>query len=373
MISRVIEDRVFGSLVRQKVVGLFGARRTGKTFLMNQIAARLEGYKVLKLLGEDLDTAEILSSQRLSLLQTLVAGYDYLLIDEAQAIPSIGINLKLLVDNVPDLAIFITGSAALDLRNKVGEPLTGRSKFFHLYPFSHAELGEDFMTYRRNIESRLVFGTYPQVHLAGSEGEKRDVLMSIRDGALLKDILALDNLKGSLFILQLLRVLSFQIGNDVSHTELANLLGVSKNTVARYLDLLEKAYVIFSLQGFSRNLRKEIAKSKRYYFWDNGVRNSVISNFNRLALRDDVGRLWENFCMSERMKFNAYQERDVACYFWRTYDQKEIDLVEEREGKLFAFEMKWKDEKGRAPKDFRLAYPDAGYEVVSRDNFPGGI
>lgn len=368
-IPRLLEDIIFEKLKPGLVIGLFGARRTGKTFLMERLKSRLADKKVLMIQGDNIDAAEIISSQRLSILKQFTSGYDYLFIDEAQKIPNIGNSLKLMVDTIPELIIFVTGSSAFDLRNKIGEPLTGRNKYYYLYPIAQLELSEDYIQAKHNLESRLIYGSYPQVITADSENQKADILESIKNGVLLKDILELDNLKNSLFIMSLLRLIAFQIGNDVSHNELANTLGVSKNTVARYLELLEKCFILFSIQSFSRNLRKEIRKSKRYFFWDNGIRNAVISNFNRLLLRDDIGRLWENYCMSERMKRNQYLARRCNCYFWRTYDQKEIDLVEEEGGELSGFEFKWTDKKMQSPKLFLSTYQNATFTVIHKQDY----
>lgn len=369
MIPRLITNSLIENLKPGFVTGLFGARRTGKTFLMEHIKITITPAKVLMVQGENLDVAEILSSKRLSLLKQFTAGYDYLFIDEAQKIPSIGINLKLMVDAIPEITVFVTGSSAFDLKNQLGEPLTGRSKYFYLHPFAQVEMNEDFLAAKENLESRLIYGAYPQVITAGTNNEKTDVLESIKNGALIKDILALDNLKDSTFILSLLRLLAFQIGNDVSVTELAKGLGVSKNTVARYLDLLEKCYLIFSLQGFSRNLRKEITNSRRYFFWDNGIRNAIISNFNRIPLRDDIGRLWENYCISERLKRNHYLMKTCNYYFWRTYDQKEIDFIEESSGNLECVEFKWTERPVKPPTEFLETYPNSSFRVVHKDNY----
>lgn len=369
MIYRFLTDDILKSLHPGFVTGLFGARRTGKTFLMEQIRDRIEGKQILMVQGDNLDVAEILSSQRLSVLKQFTAGYDYLFIDEAQKIPGIGDNLKLIVDNIPELAVFVTGSSAFDLKNKIGEPLTGRSKYFYLYPIAQLELKDDFLTSKENLESRLIYGSYPQIMTATTEMERRDMLESIKNGVLLKDILELDNLKDSLFILNLLRLIAFQIGNDVSATELANRLGVSKNTVTRYLELLEKCYILFSLPGFSRNLRKEITKSHRYFFWDNGIRNVVISNFNRLSLRDDTGRLWENFCISERLKRNHNLRMHCNYFFWRTYDQKEIDLIEESDGYLTGFEFKWTEKTAKIPHEFLATYKNSTFNLIHKENY----
>jgi predicted AAA+ superfamily ATPase len=368
-IPRLLENTIFENLKADFVIGLFGARRTGKTFLMGQIKNRLKDNQVLMVQGDNLDVAELLSSQRLSVLQQFTAGYEYLFIDEAQKIPNIGNSLKLIVDAIPGLKIFVTGSSAFDLKNKVGEPLTGRNKYFYLYPIAQKELGEDFLQSKQNLESRLIYGSYPQVIKAENDNQRKDVLESIKNGVLLKDILELDNMKDSIFIMNLLRLVAFQIGNDVSQSELANTLGVSKNTVARYLELLEKCYIIFSLPSLSRNLRKEISKSRRYFFWDNGTRNVIISNFNRLALRDDVGRLWENYCISERMKRNQYLQERPNYYFWRTYDQAEIDFIEEADGKLNAFEFKWKEKKIKPPRAFINTYLESVFTLIHNNNY----
>ena len=252
--------------------------------------------------GENLDVAEVLSSQRTGVLRKFLSGYDFLFVDEAQKIPNIGANLKLIVDTIPETTVFVTGSSAFDLNRKIGEPLTGRRQNYMLYPFAQTELKEDYLQTKENLENRLVFGSYPQVVLAKTSAKKIKVLESIKNGYLLRDILELDNLKNSLFVLNLLRLLTFQIGNDVSLSELAKSLQVNRKTVVRYLELLEKCYIIFVHYGFSRNLRKEFTKSSRYYFWDNGIRNAVILNFNSLNLRDDIGQLWENYCIAERKK-----------------------------------------------------------------------
>jgi hypothetical protein len=373
MVYRYLTEEVLKSLGPAKVVGIFGARRSGKTVLINSIKGKIEKKNpVLLVHGENLDAAEALSSQRVSVLKRFVGKNKYLFIDEGQKIPRIGENLKLIVDTLPEISILVTGSSGFNLRSKIGEPLVGRSKYLYLYPFSLLEVvNDDFLKQKGTLEEQLIYGFYPQVYLAETLTEKKEQLESIRDGYLLKDILELDNLKDSLFIFNLLRQIAFQIGNDVSYSELAANLSVNKKTIVRYLELLEKSYVIFSLNGFSRNLRKEYTKSPRYYFWDNGIRNSVISNYNNLNLRDDVGKLWENFCISERIKRGHYKKDFANRYFWRTYDQREIDLIEEKKGKLFAFECKYsKDEaQVKVPKDFQKAYPASKFVVINRENY----
>lgn len=369
MITRFITESILESLVPGRVTVLFGARRTGKTTLINAIADRLSEKSVLKLNGEDLTVAEILASGRQEVLENLTKGYDCILIDEAQSINGIGKNLKLLIDTSPNLSILATGSASFDLRNQLGEPLTGRSVYFMLYPFSYGELDLDYLESQRKTPDLLIYGTYPQVFLGKNNKEKRLVLENIKNGYLLKDVLMLDNLKDSLFVLQLLRMIAFQIGNEVSFNELAGQLGSTVKTVQRYLDILEKTFVIFRLNGYSRNLRKEITKSPRYYFWDNGIRNVIINNINPIDQRDDIGKLWENFCVAERLKKQVYLQTFSDFYFWRTYDQQEIDLIEITDGKMSAFEFKWNSKNARIPAAFHNHYPDASYTVIKRENF----
>lgn len=371
MISRFIEKQILSELKPAFVVCLFGARRTGKTTLLNVLKTSLANRKILSVHGQDLTTQEALSSQRTESLARFVHGFDYLFIDEAQYIPNIGENLKLLVDTVPHISILATGSSSFDLRNKVGEPLVGRSVYFHLYPFAQLELSvnESTLETLNNLQERLLYGSYPQVITASGERAKKKQLKNLRDGYLLKDILEQDNLKDSLFVFNLLRLIAFQIGHDISYTEIASNLNSHPKTVRRYLELLEKTFVLFSVVGFSRNLRKEYTKTPRYYFWDNGVRNMIISNFNPPNVRNDIGQLWENYCVSERRKRNVCQDVSANYFYWRTYDQKEIDSIEERGGKLFGFEMKWGKVKTKAPKDFLLNYPDSEFRIINKDNY----
>lgn len=368
-IPRLIKKQVVKDLKTKHVTAVFGARRTGKTFLMEQIKNEIGENNVLMVQGDDLDISEILGSQRSSILNNFVKGYNYLFIDEAQKIPNIGPSLKLMVDTIPNLQIFITGSSALELNQKVGEPLTGRSTYFNLFPIWQKELKQDFITSKKTLNQQLIYGMYPQVITEENDNEKTKILNSIKNGYLLKDILALDNQKNAVFILNLLRLVAFQIGNDISYNEIAQNLQVNTKTVQRYLNLLEKTFVIFSLPGFSRNLRKEYSKTPRYYFWDNGIRNILINNLNPVNFRDDIGKLWENFCISERLKKHYYTQQIGSHYFWRTYDQQEIDIVEEIQGKLSGFEFKWSKKKGKVPKAFSVAYPNATYKVINKDNY----
>lgn len=371
MIARFIEKELLQELEPRRVVCLFGARRTGKTVLLKTIKGRLKNKKILDLHGQNLTVQEAFSSQRVETLREYTSGYDVILIDEAQTIPNAGLNLKLAVDTLPHLSFLVTGSSSFDLKNKLGEPLVGRSIFLKLYPISQLELSktESRLETVEKLETRLIYGSYPQVVTASTNAKRRKILENIRDGYLLKDILALDNLKDSVFVFDLLRLIAFQIGHDISYLELAQNLNSHPDTVRRYLELLEKVFIIFPRFGYSRNLRKEYTKTPRYYFYDNGIRNILISNFNQLKLRDDTGALWENYCVSERLKRNDYKDFQTNYFYWRTYDQKEIDLVEEREGKLFGFEMKWGKAKTKIPADFLRSYPGSDYKVINKDSY----
>jgi predicted AAA+ superfamily ATPase len=349
-------------------VGLFGARRTGKTVLMNQVAEKITG-KPLIVSGEDFDVQELFSSQKLSLLKSTTSGYTHLFIDEAQKIPNVGINLKLIVDNIPGISIFFTGSSSFELYNQIGEPLTGRSIFLNLFGFSQEELNEDFLEARKSLDNKLIYGLYPQVYLEPGNDQKQEILNGIKNGYLLKDILEFDLQKDSVFVLNLLRLIAFQIGQDISYSELAGRLQVNVRTVQRYLNILEKMFIIFSLPGLSRNMRNEYAKTPRYYFWDNGIRNTLIANLNPINIRNDVGQLWENFCISERKKYLSYHRIPANKFFWRTYTKKEIDYIEERDGMLYAYEMKYSNKSSKLPDLFIQNYPDSEFNEVNRDSF----
>jgi uncharacterized protein len=369
MIPRTIAHQILSDLKPGHVTALFGARRTGKTMIMESIRDQLDGKRVLLLNGEDYDVAAILSSQRQEVLKSLVAGYDFLFIDEAQSIQGIGKNLKLLVDTQRETGVFVTGSASFDLRSQIGEPLTGRSRFFHLYPLSISEVSGGFAEAAQKLPLLLVYGAYPQVYQEENLIQKRAVLEGIKNGYLLKDVLQLSNIKDGQFVMNLLRLLAFQVGNDISYQEMARNLGSTVKTIQRYLDILEKTYIIFRLYGFSRNLRKEISKSPRVYFWDNGIRNAIISNLNPLETREDTGKLWENFCISERIKRQTYGEKYSSFFFWRTYDQQEIDLIEETAAQLHAYEFKWGNREVSPPKAFAENYPEASFQTITRLNF----
>ena len=353
-----------------KAVVIYGPRRCGKTTLLNKFLETTD-QKYLFVSGEDIDVSEYLSSQSIIKLKNFVGGNKLLVIDEAQKIKNIGANLKLIVDHIPGVSIIATGSSAFDLAQNIGEPLTGRKYTLKLFPLAQLEIAQIEAPHETaaNLENRLIFGSYPEVILAKGNNDRERYLKEIASSYLYKDILELDGLKHSDKIVRILQLLAFQIGKEVSLSELGTQLSMSKNTVERYLDLLEKTFVIYKLSGFSRNLRKEISKSSRFYFCDNGVRNVLINNFNMLNLRNDIGQLWENYAITERIKKQEYGELRSNNYFWRTYDHKEIDWVEEREGKLYGYEIKWKSAKSKPPSDWLKTYKEAVFEVINHDNY----
>lgn len=294
-----------------------------------------------------------------------------LYIDEAQKIPDIGHKLKLMIDEIKGLKIVITGSSALDINKNTGEPLTGRKYTFNLFPLSENEYNQTENAFNKleKAKQRLVYGSYPELLHVDNESDKREYLNDLVSSYLLKDILAYENIKNSQKIFNLLRLLAYQIGGEVSYQELGKQLGISKNTVEKYLDLLQKVFIIKKVEGFSRNLRKEITKNSRWYFLDNGIRNSIIANFNAVNFRNDIGQLWENYLISERLKYQQYKRLSSNNYFWRTYNQQEIDWVEEREGRLFGYELKWKNQKIKIPSLWHKTYKEASFEVITSDNF----
>ncbi len=370
-IQRSLQKQIKDFLLPGKVLVLYGPRQVGKTTMVKQLVAEI-GRQARFINADELFYREALASQDLNRLKNVVGGSELLVIDEAQRVPEIGLNLKILIDNHPQLSIIATGSASFELANKISEPLTGRKITFTLYPISYTELvitqGE--MAARKQLEERLIWGGYPEIVTAVPALRNR-LLGELTGSYLFRDLLALEGIRRADRLVDLLRLLAFQIGYEVSHSELAKNLGINRATVERYLDLLEKAFVIYRVGGFSRNLRKEIMKSNRYYFFDNGVRNSLIQNLNPLHLRNDVGQLWENFMMIERIKRHEYSGQAVNRYFWRTYDQKEIDLVEETQGRLYGFEFKWRQGKIKPSvrDEFLGAYSNAELQVISQDNF----
>ena len=369
-INRLLQDKILESLTPNKAVLIFGARRVGKTVMMRQIVDSYSG-RTMMLNGEDFDTLDLLQNRSVANYRHLLNGIDLLAIDEAQNVPQIGSVLKLIVDEVPGISVLASGSSSFDLLNKTGEPLVGRSTQFLLTPFSQREIAqrETVFETRQNFESRLIYGSYPEVVMMDSYERKMDYLRDIVGAYLLKDILVIDGLKNSNKMRNLLRLIAFQLGSEVSYEELGKQLGMSKTTVEKYLDLLEKVFVIYRLGAYSRNLRKEVTKAGKWYFYDNGVRNAIIGAFSPLSVRQDVGALWENYIIGERRKLNFNNLLHKEFYFWRTYDKQEIDLIEESPNGMSAFEFKWGNKMPVAPKVFSQAYPDAVYHVVNKENY----
>ncbi|MEW6610491.1 MAG: DUF4143 domain-containing protein [Patescibacteria group bacterium] len=355
-----------------KVLVIFGARQTGKTTLLNDYLQTISGKTKFRLdYGHDIRIQDLLGSNDLRRLKEYAKGYELLAIDEAQKIKNVGEGLKMLIDQVSGIKIIATGSSSFELAGQVGEPLTGRKITLTLFPVGQVELKKIYNSYdlKNKLEEYLIYGSYPEVAASSDLDEKKGILHELMGSYLLKDVLELEKVKGSKILLDLLRLLAFQIGNEVSLSELGHQLALDYKTVARYLDLFEKSFVIYNLRGFSRNLRKEITKKSKYYFFDNGVRNAIIANFNPPELRDDIGKLWENFIIAERLKRQSYSNIFANNYFWRTWDQKEIDLIEERDGKLFGYETKWKDKPAKPPSEWIKTYPHSEFAIINPQNY----
>lgn len=370
--KRAILKEFKGKVRPNKVLLLIGARRVGKTKLIESYLENIDPEKVLLLNGEDVLDANLLKERSVSNYKRLLNGIEYLIIDEAQHIPEIGLNLKLMVDSIQGIKIIATGSSTFDLTQNLEEPLVGRKNTIELFPLSQIEFKE-FENHKQtveNLEQRMLFGGYPELEQYQDWSEKEEYLYEIVNSYLLKDILIYDGIKNSAKIYDLLKLIAFQVGKEVSIQELGNQLQISKNTVERYLDLLTKVFVLFKLNGFSRNLRKEITKSSRWYFYDNGIRNALIQNFNRLEQRNDVGELWENYLASERIKKQQYQKIKSQNYFWRTYDQQELDWLEEKTEHIHGFEFKWNPKKNpKPPTAFSKAYPKADFDMINPSNY----
>jgi predicted AAA+ superfamily ATPase len=370
--KRAVLEEFHKKIVPNKVLILLGARRVGKTHLIKNYLKSLPSESYLQLNGEDKNNANLLKERSVANYKRLLANVNLLVIDEAQNIPEIGMILKLIVDSIEGIKIIATGSSVFDLSNNLGEPLVGRKNTLYLFPLSQIEFSEheNYMQTTENLEQRVLFGSYPELEQYADWESKEDYIAEIINSYLLKDILIFEGIKHSDKVYDLLRLIAFQIGQEVSLLELATQLQLSKNTVANYLDLLCKVFVLFKVEGFSRNLRKEVVKSSRWYFYDNGIRNGIINNFNKIENRNDIGSLWENYLASERIKKQHYQKIRTNNYFWRTYDQQELDWLEEKGDNLAGFEFKWNENrKSKIPAAFAKAYPEASYEVINRDNY----
>jgi len=369
-IERLIQQKITLRLQPNKVILLFGARRVGKTVLIREIVKQFGG-KYLLLNGEDVNTLLLLEQQSVSNYKHLLNGVELLVIDEAQNIPDIGKKLKLIVDEIPEIKVIASGSSSFDLLNKTGEPLVGRSSQFLLFPFSQTELSKNenpFETHA-NLESRLIYGSYPELISMDNYELRQEYLRDIVNAYLLKDILSIEGLKNAGKMKDLLRLIAFQMGNEVSYDELGKQLGMSKNTVEKYLDILSKVFVVYRLGAYSTNQRNEVSKAGKWYFYDNGIRNAIIGNFNPISLRQDVGALWESYLIGERIKQKNYLGLNKDFYFWRVYGGKEIDLIESSANEIQAFEFKWGDKIPKVPAAFATNYPNATYSVINHTNY----
>lgn len=373
MIQRQLKNIILSKLFQKKALIIVGPRQVGKTTLLKEIIST-SGKKTLYLNCDEPDMRELLESATSVQLKALIGNAELISIDEAQRVKNIGITLKLIVDNLPDKQLLVTGSSALELSNSINEPLTGRKFEYKLFPFSFQELANttDLLTEQRLLEKRLIYGYYPDV--VNSPGNEREVLTNILSSYLYKDIFEFQDIRKPDVIEKLLQALALQVGNEVSFNELSQLLGIDNSTVQRYIYLLEKSFVIYHLHSFSRNIRNELKKSVKFYFYDNGIRNALIANFTPLDLRADVGSLWENFLITERYKQNSYNLNYANTYFWRTTQQQEIDYIEEKDGFLHCYEFKWNPKKkARLSKTFSSAYPNSALELINRENYTNFI
>ncbi len=369
MLRRLLQEQIENHFFRKRCIIIYGARRVGKTTLIKQIQKKYSESETFYLNCDEPDIRADLTDATSTELKALIGKRKIIFIDEAQRVKNIGLTLKLLVDNFPNKQIVATGSSSLDMANEIVEPLTGRKYEFQLFPFSLLELTQKFSPIEMNrlLETRIIFGMYPEIVERSDEAEV--LLRELSSSYLYKDVLQYQNIRKPEMLEKLLVALALQVGNEVSYNELGNLLGTSKETIINYIQLLEKSFVIFRLPPYSRNLRSELTKMRKIYFYDTGIRNCLINNFNPLDRRQDVGQLWENFIIAERLKYLKNKGSFVNSYFWRTHQQQEIDYLEEADGKLAGFEIKWSAKKRKIPKKFIEAYPDSQVKFVTRDNF----
>ncbi|MCQ2189422.1 MAG: ATP-binding protein [Paludibacteraceae bacterium] len=368
MIQRILKNKIDVLTGKGKAIILIGCRQIGKTTLLNEMFK--DETSILRLNGDEFDVQSMLSNISSDRWRSIIGNKKIIVIDEAQRIENIGLKLKLITDNLNDVQIIATGSSSLDISNKINEPLTGRKWEIKMYPISFKEMVDHHGLIKelRLLPQRLVYGYYPEI--VTNEGNEIDLLKQLTDSYLYKDILAMSQIKKSDKLVKLLQALAFQVGSQVSYNELANLLGLDSKTVESYINLLEQCYIIFRINSFSRNLRNELKTSKKIYFYDNGVRNALISNYASIENRNDIGALWENFLISERIKFTDYTNSYANKYFWRTKDQTEIDYLEEYDGNLHCYEFKWNPTaKASFPPSFANAYSNSTFEIIHRDNF----
>ncbi len=372
MIERQLTSLLVEKLNTNKVIVLLGARQTGKSTLLRHIQSQLT-EKSLFLDADDPMTRALLENQSTPNLLRLIGNHSYIFIDEAQRVKNIGLTVKQMHDANTGCHIIVSGSSALELSNAINEPLTGRKWEYQLFTLSFQELQQDknWLTEVQLLETRLVFGSYPDV--VNHPGNEIEVLRNLTNSYLYKDIFSFQDIRKPQLVEKLMQLLAFQMASEVSYHELAQQLEVNTRTVEHYIDLLEKTFVLFRLPSFSRNLRNELKKSRKVYFYDNGIRNSIISNFNSVNLRNDTGQLWENYLISERMKKNAYATQYAKTYFWRTTQQQEIDYIEDYNGQLHAYEMKWGKKSGNPSVVFTNAYPDSSFTAINKENYTAFI
>jgi predicted AAA+ superfamily ATPase len=366
MIKRLLFDIIKD--IKKKAVIVLGPRQTGKTTLLKELRNATEDN--LWLDCDDPIVREQLENANIERLRQITGINKTIFIDEAQRVKNIGLTLKMITDNFSDKQLYVSGSSSLELSNEINEPLTGRKQEYMLYPLSWEELYNHYGYIKslQQLENRIIYGMYPEV--VTNPGKEKELLREIMERYLYKDILSYKGIRKPDLLRKLLQALAFQTGNEVSYNKLANSLQVDKKTISTYIELLEKTFVIFRLNPLSRNLRNEISTNRKIYFYDTGIRNAIIANFNPLCLRQDTGALWENFIISERQKFIHYHRVFCNVYFWRTRQQKEIDYIEERDGKLFTYEIKWNpDNKYKIPASFINNYPNSKYSIINKDNF----
>lgn len=373
MISRLLEPQIIKQLFKGKAILLFGPRQCGKTTLIQKIVQQINKPK-LWLNGDDADVPPLLQQSTTARLKAIIGKNEVMVIDEAQRIENIGIVIKLITDNIKSVQVIATGSSAFELANKINEPLTGRKFEYNLFPLSFSEMAaaRGLLDEKRLVEHRMIYGYYPDI--VTRAGDEENLLRLLSDSYLYKDLFALEQLKKPVLLQKILQALALQLGSEVSYHELAQLTGADNETVEKYIDLLEKCYVIFRLPSLSRNMRNEIKKGRKIYFYDNGIRNSIIRNYSPINLRNDKGALWENFLIAERWKRNDYAGYFPNRFFWRTHAQQEIDYIEETKGKLKGWEFKYSAKaKKSIPKTFINAYAESVVEFIHKDNFTGFI
>lgn len=370
MIQRQVLQRLSQTIQNGKVTLLVGARQVGKTTLLKELINQSAINDVLWLNGDLPQVRSTLESNNLQEISLLIHNAKVVIIDEAQRINAIGLTLKIIVDTMPDVKLFVTGSSAFELRNQLDEPLTGRKTTYYLYPISTQELytTEGLIAVKEHLESRMIYGSYPEVITSNTP---KDVLMELAESYLFKDVLQVEGLRRANVLEKLLTALALQVGSEVNYNELSKTIGIDRKTVEKYIDILEKCYIIFHLNSFSRNIRTELTKGKKIYFYDTGIRNAIIKQFAPLELRQDIGALWENFFIAERMKYNHYNSQYVNTYFWRTTDRQEIDYIEEQDGELRLFELKWnpKKQNSRLPNVFINTYHPNQTAIITKENY----